>query len=215
MLALYYAMLIKLLYFELQSHVSKHAMFVNRLRGVLWTLAHMPVYVCAAGAGGILHKASNGTKWLVRDRHVFLGFTVVLMLSLSLVQLFHGKLHNDKNLRSAASVFVAPGDRGSPRGRRWWTKKKIRVAVRAFVCALLVVGVFITDPNNVYTLGYADALLTIDFVYEFYAKRQIAEEHELEEVLHAVDEPEGLDDDEASDEFEENGDEALVVAKEE
>ena len=111
------------------------------------------------------------------------------------MQLFHGKLHNDKNL--------------------WWTKKKIRVAVRAFVAVLLVVGVFITDPNNVYTLGYADALLTLDFVYEFYAKRQIAEEHELEEVLHHAHEPEGLDDHEDSDEFEENGDEALAAAKEE
>ena len=53
-LSVYYALLIKLLYFELQSCVAKHAINVNALRSIMWTLAHLPLYISAAGAGAVL-----------------------------------------------------------------------------------------------------------------------------------------------------------------
>lgn len=163
-LSTYYALLIKLLYFELQSNVSKHAMEVSHFRGVGWTLVHIPVFVCAAGAGGVLHWANKGDKWSARERHLFLGFTVVELLALSLVSLFHGKIHNDLNL--------------------WWTKKKIRVLVRLTMCTCMAVGVLLKKADNIYTLAYACALITMDFCYEFNAKRHIAEEHEKEEEIY-------------------------------
>ena len=43
-LSVYYALLIKLLYFELQSCVAKHAINVNALRSIMWTLVHLPLY---------------------------------------------------------------------------------------------------------------------------------------------------------------------------
>lgn len=161
-LSMYYALLIKLLYFELQSNVSKHAMEVSHVRGLGWTLIHIPVFVCAAGAGGVLHWANKGDKWSAKERHLFIGFTVVELLSLSLVSLFHGKIHNDEN--------------------EWWTKKKVRIFVRLLVSAALVLGVLMEQADNIYTLLYACALVTVDFCYEFIAKRQIYEEHKKEEV---------------------------------
>ena len=59
-LSVYYALLIKLLYFELQSCVAKHAINVNALRSIMWTLAHLPLYISsAAGAGAVLHWAAT------------------------------------------------------------------------------------------------------------------------------------------------------------
>ena len=109
-LSVYYALLIKLLYFELQSCVAKHAINVNALRSIMWTLAHLPLYISAAGAGAVLHWAATGHKWLVRERNLFLGFTCVLLLSLSIIALFHGKLHNDRGV--------------------WWTKKRKRLLIQ-------------------------------------------------------------------------------------
>ena len=167
-LSVYYALLIKLLYFELQSCVAKHAMQVNTLRGILWTLAHLPLYVSAAGAGAVLHWAAVGHKWLIRERNLFLGFTVVSLLALSFIALMHGKLHNDRGV--------------------WWTNKKARVSVRLLMCAVIIVGCSWRkrDRENVWTILYVCALVTLDFMYEFNAKRAIFEEHQIEEHEHEV-----------------------------
>ena len=95
-LAVYFALLIKLLYFELQGHVAEHAMAISRATGVWWTLAHIPVFVCTAGAGAVLHWAASSHEWVAKERNLFLGFTFVLLLSLSLIMLLHGRLHNDR-----------------------------------------------------------------------------------------------------------------------
>merc|ERR1712216_335925 len=44
-LSVHFALLVKLLYFELQGHVSEHAMDISQINGVLWTLAHLRVFV--------------------------------------------------------------------------------------------------------------------------------------------------------------------------
>jgi hypothetical protein len=169
-LSVYYALLIKLLYFELQSCVAKHAINVNALRSIMWTLAHLPLYISAAGAGAVLHWAATGHKWLVRERNLFLGFTCVLLLSLSIIALFHGKLHNDRGV--------------------WWTKKKARVSIRLMLCIIIVLGCVWPkkDRENVWTILYVCALVTIDFMYEFYAKRALFVEHQIEDREHLTEE---------------------------
>ena len=136
----------------------------------MWTLAHLPLYISAAGAGAVLHWAATGHKWLVRERNLFLGFTCVLLLSLSIIALFHGKLHNDRGV--------------------WWTKKKARVSIRLILCVVIVLGCIWPkkDRENVWTILYVCALVTIDFMYEFYAKRALFVEHQIEDREHLTEE---------------------------
>lgn len=169
-MCVYYALLLKLLYFELQSHVTKHAMDISHLRGICWTLCHIPIFVCAAGAGASFHWwASSGLEWKVRERNLFLAFTVIELLSLAIVSLFHGKIHIDK--------------------QKWWTKKKIRIGVRLIVCLIMILGVLSHDLENIHLLLFVCFLLSVDFGYEFGAKRMIAEEHEHESVVYKSQHP--------------------------
>ena len=170
-LSVYYALLIKLLYFELQSCVAKHAINVNALRSIMWTLAHLPLYISAAGAGAVLHWAATGHKWLVRERNLFLGFTCVLLLS-----------HYQSSPCSTASSTTIGGV--------WWTKKKARVSIRLMLCVVIVLGCIWPkkDRENVWTILYVCALVTIDFMYEFYAKRALFVEHQIEDREHLTEE---------------------------
>ena len=52
------------------------------------------------------------------------------------------------------------------------------------MCILLVVGSTIDDKDNVYTILYVCGLITVDFGYEFSAKRAIAIEHDIEVEEH-------------------------------
>ena len=44
------------------------------------------------------------------------------------------------------------------------------------------------DRENVWTILYVCALVTIDFMYEFYAKRALFEEHQIEDREHLTEE---------------------------
>ena len=83
--------------------------------------------------------------------------------------LFHGKLHNDRGV--------------------WWTKKA-RVSIRLILCVVIVLGCIWPkkDRENVWTILYVCALVTIDFMYEFYAKRALFVEHQIEDREHLTEE---------------------------
>lgn len=165
-LCVYFALLVKLLYFELQGHVSEHAMHISQLNGVLWTLAHLPVFVCSAGAGAVLHWAAtpDNNNWLEEERNLFLGFTCALLFSLSLIMLLHGRLHNDR--------------------KHWWTKKYVRIGARMVMSAIMVTGILVKDTDNLWSLIWVCSFMTLDFVYEFLCKRAISSEHALEVTEH-------------------------------
>ena len=156
-LCVYFALLVKLLYFELQGHVSEHAMDISQINGVLWTLAHLPVFVCSAGAGAVLHWAAidpQENRWQIDERNLFLGFTCLLLFSLSLIMLLHGRLHNDR--------------------KHWWTKKYTRIFVRMALSIIMISGIQIKDHDNLWVLIYVCSFMTVDFIYEFVCKRAIS-----------------------------------------
>ena len=167
-LCVYFALLVKLLYFELQGHVSEHAMDISQINGVLWTLAHLPVFVCSAGAGAVLHWAAidpQENRWQIDERNLFLGFTCLLLFSLSLIMLLHGRLHNDR--------------------KHWWTKKYTRIFVRMALSIIMISGIQIKDHDNLWVLIYVCSFMTVDFIYEFVCKRAISSEHAREVKEHA------------------------------
>ena len=56
------------------------------------------------------------------------------------------------------------------------------MGVRLVVGVIMCVHVTIRDLNNAYALAHACAFISLDFLYEFYAKRAISDEHEREEL---------------------------------
>ena len=98
----------------------------------------------------------------MKERNLFLSFTFVLLLALSLIMLLHGRLHNDRKF--------------------WYTQKGVRISFRLFTSIAMFVHISVKEYDNVYALLHSCAAITMDFVYNFYAKRVLAEEHDKEEL---------------------------------
>ena len=81
--------------FELQGHVSEHAMDISQINGVLWTLAHLSVFVCGAGASywAVIDPQENRGR--STSATCFWVHVPAPLLSLT-IMLLHGRLHNDR-----------------------------------------------------------------------------------------------------------------------
>ena len=86
------------------------------------------------------------------------------------IALFHGKLHNDQGV--------------------WWTKKKARVSITTNAMHYYRARVRLAQEGSGERLDdlYVCALVTIDFMYEFYAKRALFVEHQIEDREHLTEE---------------------------
>ena len=84
---------------------------------------------------------------------------------------------------SSTASSITIGECGGRRRRRAYLSDSI-------LCVVIVLGCIWPkkDRENVWTILYVCALVTIDFMYEFYAKRALFVEHQIEDREHLTEE---------------------------